>query len=82
MSLNNQDDQQNIDNFKTDIFNLQEHLRRIDEKVDEIIDILGNLSVIFAEDDEEDEYRNIYDTDQSWLPEEDSDWENMDDEEY
>lgn len=62
---------QDISGIKKDIASLKKHIEDINSKVDELIDIMSNLTIMFVDEEEDDE--DIYDTDQTWVPEED-DW--------
>lgn len=64
--------EKDVSGIKKDIASLKKNIEEIDSKVDELIDIMSNLTIMFV-DEEDDENEDIYDTDQTWVPEED-DW--------
>ena len=67
--------EKDISGIKNDIASLKKNLEEIDAKVDELIDIMGNLTIMFIDEEEmeDEDNEDIYDTDQTWVPEED-DW--------
>lgn len=67
---------EDISAIKKDINTLKNNIEEINNKVDELISILGNLTIMFVEDEEEinDEEDEDYDTDQTWVPEDDETW--------
>ena len=67
--------EQDVSGIKKDIASLKKNIEEIDAKVDELIDIMGNLTIMFIDEEEleDEDNEDIYDTDQTWVPEED-DW--------
>lgn len=65
--------EQDISGIKKDIASLKKNIEEINTKVDELIDIMGNLTIMFFDEEEIEDGDDIYDTDQTWVPEED-DW--------
>jgi seryl-tRNA synthetase len=66
-----------LTSIKTDISLLKRELKGLNNKIDLILDILNNLSIMVL--DEEDEDGNLYDTDQTWVPEDEDDLDEKDD---
>lgn len=69
------------DSVKTDkeINDIKKQVKDISYKVDLILEILNNFTIMLAEEDEMDEEN--YDTDETWVPKEDNFWENDNDDE-
>jgi ribosome assembly protein YihI (activator of Der GTPase) len=67
-----------LENLKKDIELIKNQITSIENKVDTILEFMNNLSIMVMED-EEDYDDDEYDTDLSWLPEEDE-WNNHEDE--
>jgi len=74
-------DEINKDNDKIlkDINDIKKEIKNMSFKVDTMLEILNNFTIMLAEaeeDDLEDEYELDSDTDESWVPKEDDFWEN------
>lgn len=69
----------NQDKIIKDIIDIKKQIKDINYKVDLMLEILNNFTVMLTEEEEEDceDYSSPYDSDQTWVPE-DSD-ENLDD---
>lgn len=65
-----------MNSIKNDIVILKKEVKSINNKIDLILEILNNLSIMVLEDEENDD---LYDSDQTWVPEED-DWSDHEDE--
>jgi len=61
--------------FKEDISFIKNELESLNDKVDSILEIMNNLSIMFVGDDED-----IDDLDDSWVPDQDDYWNNHEDE--
>lgn len=75
----------NQDKILKEIIDLKKDIKNIDSKINEALDIISSLTIMFVDDEEiEDEDEdNIYDTDTTWVPDEDDEWKNSaDDDEY
>jgi hypothetical protein len=61
--------------LKTEISELKEEVRNISAKVDQVLQMLSDFTIMLMEDPEEEEegYED------SWVPEEDDFWKNEDD---
>lgn len=69
----------NQDKILKDISEIKKEVRNIAHKVDIMLEILNNFTIMLAEDDEDlDENYDFDDGDETWVPKED--WENEDDE--
>jgi len=59
--------------IKKDTDFIKKELKGLSNKVDLILEILNNLTIMVLDEDEsddEDDHENIYDSDDSWVPEE------------
>ncbi len=65
-----------LTSIKTDISMLKREIKGLNNKIDLILDILNNLSIMVL--DEEDEDGNLYDSDQTWVPEDEDDLDEED----
>jgi hypothetical protein len=71
------------DNFKDDLSFIKNELESLNIKVDMVLDMLNNFTIMLAEAEDDD----IYDTEDSWVPndededdeEDDNDWGNYQD---
>lgn len=65
--------------IKKDIDNIKKETKEINNKIDLILEILNNFTIMLL-DEEQDEYgeEDIYDSDMSWLPDQDE-WNNHED---
>lgn len=68
-----------MSSIKTDIFTLKKELKTLSNKIDLILDILNNLSIMVLEEEEDPDILEDFDSDQTWVPEEDE-WNNHEDE--
>lgn len=69
----------NMDNnLSKDIANLKKDLKSINAKIDMVLEILNNFTIMLLDEEEGDDEFEDYDTDQTWVPEED-DWSNHED---
>ena len=68
----------NINNeIKEEIHNLKEEISSISTKVDQILQMLSDFTIMLMEDpEEEEEEEEEYGYEDSWLPKEDDFWEN------
>jgi hypothetical protein len=67
----------NINNeIKEEIHNLKEEISSISTKVDQILQMLSDFTIMLMEDPEEEEEEEEYGYEDSWLPKEDDFWEN------
>ena len=64
--------------IKKDISNLKEEVANISAKVDQVLQMLSDFTIMLMEDqeDEEDNEDEEYGYEDSWLPKEDDFWEN------
>lgn len=60
-----------------DIADLKKEINDMSYKIDLILEILNNFTIMLSEEDEEVE---DYDSDESWVPKEDEFWEDDNDE--
>ena len=60
-----------------DIADLKKEMNDMSYKIDLILEILNNFTIMLSEEDEEVE---DYDSDESWVPKEDEFWEDDNDE--
>jgi hypothetical protein len=66
--------------IKQDIIQIRNELESLNDKIDNVINILNNFTIMLLESDE-DEDMDLYDSDDSWVPNDDSeDWGNYEDE--
>jgi hypothetical protein len=64
-----------------DIAEIKREIKDITFKVDTMLDILNNFTIMLAEDDEDlEENYDIEDSDESWIPQEKDFWEDDNDE--
>jgi hypothetical protein len=63
-----------------DIIEIKKETKDINFKIDTILEILNNFTIMLAEDAEdlEENYEFDNDTDESWVPKEDDFWEDDD----
>jgi hypothetical protein len=61
--------------IKKDISNLKEEIANISAKVDQVLQMLSDFTIMLMEDPEEEEEEE-YGYEDSWLPKEDDFWEN------
>jgi len=71
----------NQEKILSEIKDLKKEVKNIGFKVDMMLEILNNFTIMLAEDDEdlEDNY-DLEDSDESWVPKEDDFWEDDNDE--
>lgn len=64
--------------LKKEISEIKKEIKDIAFKVDTMLEILNNFTILLAEDDEdlEDNYEFDNDTDETWVPNEDDFWKN------
>lgn len=67
----------NQDKLIKDIGDIKKEVRDIAFKVDTMLDILNSFTIMLAEDDED--LEDNYDIDESWVPDEDDEWNNKED---
>lgn len=71
--------EKNQDKMIKDIHEIKKEIKDIAFKVDTMLEILNTFTIMLAEDDEDlEENYEIEDSDESWVPKEDS-WKNDDD---
>jgi len=70
-----------LDSLQKDVDQIKQQVRDISNKIDLMLEILNSFSLMVLEDEEESDDEDIYDSNDTWVPDEDS-WENTDDEEY
>lgn len=63
-----------------EISQIKNTIKDIEIKVDAALEILNTFTVMLAEDDEDLEDNYDFDSDQTWVPNEEDFWENDDDE--
>jgi septal ring factor EnvC (AmiA/AmiB activator) len=70
------------DKLTKEINDIKKEVKDIAFKVDTMLEILNNFTIMLAEEDEdlEEDYGFDSDTDESWVPKEDNFWENDNDE--
>jgi hypothetical protein len=61
--------------IKEEIHNLREEVTNISAKVDQVLQMLSDFTIMLMEDPEEEEEEE-YGYEDSWLPKEDDFWEN------
>jgi hypothetical protein len=67
--------QPNKEEILSEINSLKKEVNSISSKIDIILDILHSFTIMLEED--EDELEESYDSDETWLPDEDDDfWKN------
>ena len=62
--------------IKEEINSLKEEITNISAKVDQILQMLSDFTIMLMEDPEEEEEEEEYGYEDSWLPKEDDFWEN------
>lgn len=63
--------------IKEEIHNLREEVTNISAKVDQVLQMLSDFTIMLMEDpEEEEEEEEEYGYEDSWLPKEDDFWEN------
>lgn len=63
--------------IKEEIHNLKEEVTNISAKVDQVLQMLSDFTIMLMEDpEEEEEEEEEYGYEDSWLPKEDDFWEN------
>lgn len=67
------------DKLLKDISDIKKEVRDIGFKIDVMLEILNSFTIMLEEEEEEDNY-NDYDTDETWVPDEDDEWNNKEDE--
>jgi len=71
-----------LDSLQKDVDQIKQQVRDISNKIDLMLEILNSFSLMVLEDEEEEsDDEDIYDSNDTWVPDEDS-WENTEDEEY
>ena len=70
------------DKIHKEILDIKKQIKDISFKVDAMLEILNNFTIMLAEDDEdlEENYDFDNDSDESWVPKEDDFWEDDTDE--
>jgi hypothetical protein len=70
------------DKIHKEVLDLKKQIKDISFKVDTMLEILNNFTIMLAEDDEdlEENYDFDNDSDESWVPKEDDFWEDDNDE--
>ena len=76
----------NQDKILKDIADIRKQVKDIDNKIDLILEILNNFTLMVLDEneidqDEEEDTDSIYDTDSTWVPDEDDFWKNETNEE-
>jgi seryl-tRNA synthetase len=72
----------NQDKLLKDINEIKKEVKDIGFKVDTMLEILNNFTIMLTEEEEQDEYMDDYaDDDESWVPDQEEDWNSYDDEE-
>jgi len=66
------------DKILKDIIEIKKQVKDIGYKIDLMLEILNNFTIMIAED--EDDLEEEYDSDESWVPKEDEFWEDDNDE--
>ena len=66
------------DKLLKEISDIKKEVKDIAFKVDVMLEILNSFTVMLEEAEEEEDY-NDYDTDTTWLPNEDDEWNNKED---
>ena len=62
--------------IKEEISSLKEEVANISAKVDQVLQMLSDFTIMLMEDPEEEEEEEEYGYEDSWLPKEDDFWEN------
>ena len=62
--------------IKEEISGLKEQVANISAKVDQVLQMLSDFTIMLMEDPEEEEEEEEYGYEDSWLPKEDDFWEN------
>jgi hypothetical protein len=65
------------DNIKEDLVFIKNELESLDMKIDMILDMLNNFTMMLVEENDE---ADDYDSDDSWVPEQDDYWNEHEDE--
>ena len=65
------------DDIIEDINFIKNELESLNLKVDSVLDMLNNFTLMLIEETEDDD---IYDSDDSWVPDQAEDWNSYDDE--
>jgi hypothetical protein len=70
------------DKLYKEVLDIKKQMKDITTKVDAMLEILNNFTIMLAEDDEdlEENYDIDNDSDESWVPKEDNFWEDDNDE--
>lgn len=68
--------EKDVSSIKKEIAFLRNSIQEINTKVDELIDVMSNLTIMFIDEEEsdEDDEPDLYDTDNTWVPNEEDDW--------
>lgn len=66
--------------IKVEIDEIKEEIRNISAKVDQVLQMLSDFTIMLLDDsEEEDEEEEEYGYEDSWVPEEDEFWKNEED---
>lgn len=65
------------DDIIEDINFIKNELESLNLKVDSVLDMLNNFTIMLIEETEDD----LYDNEDSWVPEQDEDWNSYDEDE-
>lgn len=76
-SLDNIDDNQN--KMMKEIAEIKKEVKNIAFKVDTMLEILNNFTLLLVEDEEDLNENYEFDNDETWVPKEDEFWESDDD---
>ena len=64
------------DKIIKEISDIKKEMKDISFKVDTMLEILNNFTILLAEDDEDLEDNYEFDSDETWVPDEDDFWKN------
>lgn len=72
--------EKDVVSIKKDIASIKIQTQEISNKIDILLEIMQNLSIMVLDDEEDTDDYGDFDSDQTWVPDEDDDWSNNEDE--
>lgn len=77
--LDNQSNNQDVSGLRKEISNVKAELKIIDNKLDLILEMLNSFTLMVLEEEEENEDDDPYNTE--WVPEQEEEWNDYEDDE-
>lgn len=65
--------------IKVEIDEIKEEIRNISAKVDQVLQMLSDFTIMLLDDSEEEDDDENYNYEDSWVPDEDEFWKNEED---